>query len=112
MSIDGREVSFEDIEKCICQKEVKNTLKLVIVQACQGQTMGLNPSRNNLAVDGVVVDSTKTKPSTGFFTDGYPSKPAKSIDYRKEFLLFKSTMKGYVAIRHKEQGINNNLFFY
>ncbi|KAG8041514.1 hypothetical protein G9C98_002807 [Cotesia typhae] len=104
LSIDGREVSFEDIEKCICQKEVKNTLKLVIVQACQGQTMGLNPSRNNLAVDGVVVDSTKTKPSTGFFTDGYPSKSAKNIDYRKEFLLFKSTMKGYVAIRHKEQG--------
>ncbi|CAD6225921.1 GSCOCT00005795001.2-RA-CDS [Cotesia congregata] len=104
LSIDGEEISFEDIEKCICQKEVKNTLKLVIVQACQGQTMGLNSPRNKLAVDGVAVNSAKTKPSTSLFTDGYPSKPAKSIDYRKEFLLFKSTMKGYVAIRHKEEG--------
>lgn len=109
ISSDHKKITFEDIEKCLCLKEMSHTLKLVIVQACQGDTTGIASSKNNLAVDGSNSSDKNIKIPKNLFADGNPLK-AKKIDYRKEFLLFKSTMKGYVAIRHKEEG--NQTFFY
>ncbi|XP_057333414.1 caspase-8 [Microplitis mediator] len=103
ISSDHKKITFEDIEKCLCLKEMSKTLKLVIVQACQGDTTGIASSKNNLAVDGCSSSDKNIKLPKNLFADGNQLK-AKKIDYRKEFLLFKSTMKGYVAIRHKEQG--------
>lgn len=40
ISADEKEVSLEAIEKAVCCIELKDVIKIVIIQACQGNTVG------------------------------------------------------------------------
>lgn len=40
MASDEKEVSLETIERAICCMELKDVIKIVIIQACQGKTRG------------------------------------------------------------------------
>lgn len=84
---DEKEVSLEAIERAVCCMELKDVIKIVIIQACQGKTRG---SINN-----------------GLTTDGLSDSPAlvsEDIRQFKNFFLFMSTIQGFVSVRHKDEG--------
>ena len=81
---DEEQVSIEIIEHKICQEELKDVIKVVIIQACQGETTG--QVQDVLATDG---------PSNG---------NASNILAYKNFCIFMSTMQGFVSVRHKAEG--------
>ncbi|XP_029667598.1 caspase-8-like isoform X2 [Formica exsecta] len=87
ISSDEKEVSLEEIEKAVCCMELKDVIKIVIIQACQGKTRG---SINNcLTIDGLS-DS--------------PALVSEDVRQFRKFLIFMSTIQGFVSVRHKDQG--------
>lgn len=46
MASDEKEVSLEMIERTICCIELKDVIKIVIIQACQGKTCGKEEKLN------------------------------------------------------------------
>ena len=81
---DEEQVSIEIIEHKICQEELKDVIKVVIIQACQGEITG--QVQDVLATDG---------PSNG---------NASNILAYQNFCIFMSTMQGFVSVRHKAEG--------
>ncbi|KAM0735275.1 Caspase-8 [Formica fusca] len=87
ISSDEKEVSLEEIERAVCCMELKDVIKIVIIQACQGKTRG---SINNcLTIDGLS-DS--------------PALVSEDVRQFRKFLIFMSTIQGFVSVRHKDQG--------
>ncbi|KAK0161189.1 hypothetical protein PV327_009687 [Microctonus hyperodae] len=91
ISVDGTEISIDIIEQKICSSAYKNAVKILIVQACQGQNTGLAIDPNNLATDGI----NKIQPLKRQLTN---------IDNYKLFFSFMSTMKHHISIRHRTEG--------
>ncbi|XP_014473479.1 PREDICTED: caspase-10-like isoform X2 [Dinoponera quadriceps] len=89
---DEKEVSLEMIERTLCCMELKNIIKIVIIQACQGKTCGsiyIQKDSNYLTTDGICD----------------PSIPvSEDIRQFENFFMFMSTIQGFVSIRHKEEG--------
>ncbi|XP_025995453.2 caspase-8 isoform X2 [Solenopsis invicta] len=86
ISSDEKEVSLEAIERAICCMELRNVIKIVIIQACQGKTRNTG--------------------NTFLTTDGLPNSFAPVEDIRQfaNFFMFMSTIQGFLSIRHKEEG--------
>ncbi|XP_015438168.1 PREDICTED: caspase-8 [Dufourea novaeangliae] len=84
ISSDEQEISLEVIEHTICCEELKDIIKIVIIQACQGQATG--QVKENLTTDG-----------------GNSFNTSNILQYRN-FCIFMSTMQGFVSVRHKEEG--------
>ncbi|XP_031838723.2 caspase-8 Dredd [Nomia melanderi] len=84
ISSDEQEVSLDAIEHKICCEKLMNVIKIVIVQACQGQATGL-------------ADEALT-------TDGRTNNIISNIFAYRNFCIFMSTMQGFVSVRHKEEG--------
>ncbi|KYN22703.1 Caspase-10 [Trachymyrmex cornetzi] len=83
---DEKEVSLETIERALCCMELKDVIKIVIIQACQGKTCGT--ISNSLTTDGL--------------HDSFI--PTEDIRQFANFFMFMSTIQGFLSIRHKEQG--------
>ncbi|XP_034933673.1 caspase-8 isoform X2 [Chelonus insularis] len=85
VTIDNATILIDDIDKIMCTKEMKNTLKLLIIQACQGDTYGVHTDTDNhLTTDGVSYNY--------------------NLAFYKEYYCFSSTIKDHVSYRHKEEG--------
>ncbi|XP_076181988.1 caspase-8 Dredd isoform X2 [Ptiloglossa arizonensis] len=84
ISSDEEEVSCETIENYICCNELKDVIKIVIVQACQGQATG--QANDSLTID----DSGNYNIS--------------NILAHQNFCIFMSTMQGFISVRHKAEG--------
>ncbi|KAL6438785.1 hypothetical protein ACFW04_004643 [Cataglyphis niger] len=85
ISSDEKEVSLEAIEKAVCCMELKDVIKIVIIQACQGKTRGR--INNCLTTDGL--------------SDSHTSEDIRQF---RKFFIFMSTIQGFVSVRHKDQG--------
>ncbi|XP_043263014.1 caspase-8 [Colletes gigas] len=84
ISADGKEVYIETIENQICCEKLKDVIKIVIVQACQGQAIG--QANDALTIDG-------------------PSNyNVSNILAYQNFCIFVATMQGFVSVRHKAEG--------
>lgn len=88
ISSDEEEVSIETIEHKFCCIELKDVIKVLIIQACQGELTGQ-------VNDGHSDDIT---------TDGSTDSNVPNILAFKNFCIFMSTMQGFVSVRHKEEG--------
>ncbi|XP_025163169.1 caspase-10-like isoform X2 [Harpegnathos saltator] len=87
---DEKEISLEMIERNLCSMELKDIIKIVIIQACQGKTCG-----------SIYVQKMENKYLT---TDGmYDASTSEDIRQFENFFMFMSTMQGFVSIRHKEE---------
>ncbi|RLU27033.1 hypothetical protein DMN91_000832 [Ooceraea biroi] len=86
ISSDEQEVSLIEIERAVCCMELKDVIKIVIIQACQGKTRGI--INDNLARDGLYDTVPKTEDTSKF----------------ENFYMFMSTLQGFLSIRHKEEG--------
>ncbi|XP_071637620.1 caspase-8 isoform X1 [Temnothorax longispinosus] len=86
ISSDEKEVSLETIERAVCCMKLKDVVKIVIIQACQGKTRG---SINNCLTTDGLSDSLA---------------PIEDIRQFENFFMFMSTMQGFLSIRHKEEG--------
>ncbi|XP_067214765.1 caspase-8 isoform X2 [Linepithema humile] len=86
MASDEKEVSLEAIEKAVCCMELKDVIKIVLIQACQGKIRG--SINNRLATDGL----------------SDPEHISADIRQFTNFFIFMSTMQGFLSIRHKEKG--------
>ncbi|XP_076301866.1 caspase-8 Dredd [Lasioglossum baleicum] len=84
ISSDEQEVSLEEIERKICCDELKNVIKIVIIQACQGTATG--QAREALT------------------TDGPTDRNIPNLLAYRNFCIFMSTLQGFVSVRHKEEG--------
>ncbi|CAK9825335.1 Dredd [Anthophora retusa] len=84
ISSDEENVSIETIEYKFCCVELKDVFKIVIIQACQGETTGVANGTLN--------------------TDGPVNCNAENILPYKNFCVFMSTIQGFVSVRHKEEG--------
>ncbi|KOC69706.1 Caspase-8 [Habropoda laboriosa] len=84
ISSDEEEVSIETIECKFCCAELENVIKIVVIQACQGETTG----EANDTLD----------------TDGPVNNNVRNILAYKNFCIFMSTIQGFVSVRHKEEG--------
>ncbi|XP_018397729.1 PREDICTED: caspase-10-like [Cyphomyrmex costatus] len=82
---DETEVSLETIERTLCCMELKDVIKIVIIQACQGKTRGT--ISNSLTTDGLYDSFT----------------PIEDIRQFRNFFMFMSTIQGFLSIRHKEE---------
>ncbi|XP_020287783.1 caspase-8-like [Pseudomyrmex gracilis] len=85
ISADEKEVPLEAIEKAVCCIELKDVIKIVIIQACQGNTLG--SKTKDLVKDG----------------NGVIESPVY-ISSLENFYMFMSTIQGFASIRHTEQG--------
>lgn len=83
---DSREVSLQTLEQKLCCFELKDVIKIIVIQACQGKTTGIRVQTDNLTTDGQSLQS------------------ASSINQYKNFCMFVSTMQGFVSVRHKIEG--------
>ncbi|XP_076376993.1 caspase-8 Dredd [Megalopta genalis] len=81
---DEQEVSLEEIEQMICCEQLKDVIKIVIIQACQGTVTG--QVNENLTTDSPIKHNI-----------------SNILAYRN-FCIFMSTMQGFVSVRHKEEG--------
>ncbi|XP_033349218.1 caspase-8-like [Bombus vosnesenskii] len=88
ISADEKEVSIEAIEHKFCCIKLKDVIKVVIIQACQGKMTG---QINDDEVSHLV-------------TDGPLNCEVSSILPYKNFCIFMSTMQGFISVRHKEEG--------
>ncbi|CAD1472065.1 unnamed protein product, partial [Heterotrigona itama] len=88
ISAEGKEVSIEAIEHKFCCAELEDVIKVIIIQACQGNVKGQ-----------VNVDET-----TNLTTDGRTDCKSLNILPYKNFCIFMSTMQGFISVRHKEEG--------
>lgn len=84
---DEKEVSLEAIEKAVCCIELKDVIKIIIIQACQGKTRG---SINNCLTTDGLSDSSIME--------------SEDIRQFRKFLIFMSTIQGFVSVRHKDEG--------
>lgn len=84
ISSDEREVSLEEIEQTICCKKLKDVIKIVIIQACQGTATGQ-------AIEALT-------------TDGPTNRNISNLLAYRNFCIFMSTLQGFVSVRHKEEG--------
>ncbi|XP_076766902.1 caspase-8 Dredd [Xylocopa sonorina] len=84
ISSDEEEVSIEIIEHKFCCMQLKDVVKILVIQACQGKVTG--QVNDNLAIDGF----------TNYITP--------NILAYKNFCIFMSTMQGFVSVRHKKEG--------
>nr|XP_034194728.1 caspase-8-like [Osmia lignaria] len=80
---DEETISIETIEHKICSPELAEVIKIVVIQACQGEVAG--------------------RVDDGLSTDG-PTNCAPNILARKNFCLFMSTIQNFVSVRHKTEG--------
>ncbi|XP_036141437.1 caspase-3 isoform X4 [Monomorium pharaonis] len=87
ISSDEKEVSLEAIERAICCIELKDVIKIVIIQACQGKIRG-SIGNNFLTTDDL--------------SDSFA--PVEDIRQFANFFMFMSTIQGFLSIRHKEEG--------
>ncbi|XP_018308620.1 caspase-8 [Mycetomoellerius zeteki] len=83
---DEEEVSLETIERALCCLELKDVIKIVIIQACQGKICGT--VSNSLTTDGLYDSFT----------------PTEDIRQFANFFMFMSTIQGFLSIRHQKQG--------
>ncbi|XP_012137114.1 caspase-8 Dredd isoform X2 [Megachile rotundata] len=81
---DEETVNIETIEHKICCIELADVIKIVIIQACQGEVAG--------KVDN---DLTTDSPMDGI----------SNILAYKNFCMFMSTMQNFLSVRHKTEGI-------
>ncbi|XP_017883934.1 caspase-8-like [Ceratina calcarata] len=88
ISADVEEISIETIDHKFCCTELKDVIKVVIIQACQGD---LNGQVNDTQSDDIT-------------TDGGADKDVPNILAFQNFCIFMSTMQGFVSVRHKEEG--------
>ncbi|XP_024946749.1 caspase-8 isoform X2 [Cephus cinctus] len=79
VTTNGKILTLKELEMTLCCEKLKYIKKILIVQACQGKTIGR-------------VKDTLT-------TDG----PENVVVYG-EFFLFTSTMPGFVSVRDKQKG--------
>ncbi|XP_032676854.1 caspase-8-like isoform X1 [Odontomachus brunneus] len=90
---DEKEVPLEVIERTLCCMELRNIMKIVIIQACQGKVCGraFVPKRGNnyLTADGIC---------------DFSIPASDDIRQYENFFMFMSTIQGFVSIRHKEEG--------
>ncbi|XP_043276781.1 caspase-8 [Venturia canescens] len=85
VSADSQEVPIKVIEDSVCTVNLRDVIKILIVQACQGKVLGDVSQNSELALDG-------------------PSDGSRNISRFRNFAIFMSTMNGFSAIRHKEEG--------
>lgn len=90
-STDGEEIPITMIEDTVCNVDLGEIVKILIIQACQGKLMGNVSPNSALALDGPSATSICK---------------SESILGRRNFARFMSTMNGFSAIRHKEDGKN------
>ncbi|XP_029048123.2 uncharacterized protein LOC114878450 isoform X2 [Osmia bicornis bicornis] len=83
ITTDEETVSIETIEHKICSPELAEVIKIVVIQACQGEVAG--------------------RVDDGLSTDG-PTNCTPNILARKNFCLFMSTIQNFVSVRHKTEG--------
>ncbi|XP_076646994.1 caspase-8 Dredd [Halictus rubicundus] len=84
ISSDEQEVSLEEIEQKICCEKLKDVIKIVIIQACQGTVTG--------------------QANEALTTDGPTNCNISNILAYRNFCIFMSTIQGFVSVRHKEEG--------
>ncbi|CAL7944811.1 unnamed protein product [Xylocopa violacea] len=84
ISSDEKEISIEMMEHKFCCMELQDVVKILIIQACQGKVTG--QVNDNLAIDGPTDCITPNILAYG------------------NFLIFMSTMQGFVSVRHKKEG--------
>lgn len=85
ISADEKEVKTEEIEYKFCSIELKDVIKIVIIQACQGKIIG--QVEDSLVTDGFINCNI-----------------SKNILSYRNFCIFMSTIQGFVSMRHKEKG--------
>lgn len=88
ISAEGKEVSIEAIEHKFCCVELEDVIKVVIIQACQGDVKG----------------QVNVNETTNLVTDGPTDCKNSNILPYKNFCIFMSTMQGFISVRHKEEG--------
>ncbi|XP_011860873.1 PREDICTED: caspase-8 [Vollenhovia emeryi] len=88
---DEKEISLETIEKTICCIELREVIKIVIIQACQGKTQGINHLRTDSLSDSFAPVEER-------------EEREEDIRQFDNFCMFMSTMQGFLSIRHKEEG--------
>ncbi|XP_017753577.1 PREDICTED: caspase-8-like [Eufriesea mexicana] len=84
ISADAEEVSIDEIEYKFCSAELENVIKIVIIQACQGEVIG--------------------QVNDALTTDGSTNYNSSDISIYRNFCIFMSTMQGFVSVRHKKDG--------
>ncbi|KAK9303168.1 hypothetical protein QLX08_005109 [Tetragonisca angustula] len=88
ISTEGKEVSIEVIEHKFCCVELEDVIKVVIIQACQGNVEG----------------QVNVNETTNLVTDGPTDCKSSNILPYKNFCIFMSTMQGFISVRHKKEG--------
>lgn len=92
---DAKEVSIEEIEHKICCVELKDVIKVVIIQACQGNVTGTEIEKKN---------EETGSPLTTDSPHGPNNVHVSNITRYRNFCIFMSTMQGFMSIRHKARG--------
>ncbi|XP_066603184.1 caspase-8-like [Prorops nasuta] len=82
---DKGKISFDTMNDKICSSILKNVIKIVIIQACQGTVAGIPP------------DSFLT-------TDEINETICSDVTRFKNFCMFKATLGGYKAMRNEVEG--------
>ncbi|KAK2581875.1 hypothetical protein KPH14_002337 [Odynerus spinipes] len=86
IATDEEEISIESIDDAFCCSELREVIKIVIIQACQGKTAGKVLNHGNLTTDGL------NDPITA------------DITAKRNFCIFMSTLQGFVSVRDKQRG--------
>lgn len=86
IAVDEKEVSIESIGNAFCCPEFSKIIKIVIIQACQGNIRGKILNHDSIT------------------TDGLDESVTADITARMNFCIFMSTLQGFMSLRDKREG--------
>ncbi|XP_051173442.1 caspase-8-like isoform X2 [Leptopilina boulardi] len=92
---DGKSLSLDDIRNLICTMQLKNVVKIVLVQACQGEYLGHDTTDGPSSEEILSVSDSPYKQST--------HKLMNNIQFA-DLAMFVATIKNFKSIRNTGQG--------